>query len=128
MRILALVFTLAAALPVVGQDKKSLVPDGSSQKDAERLIREIFKDDYAKRSQPDRVALARKLLEQASQTNDSPASHYVLLREARDLASQGGDLDSALKAIDQIAAGYDGETVSMRGSVLAVAAKSAKSP
>jgi hypothetical protein len=128
MRFLTFVFTLAAALPVVGQDKKSPVPDGSSQKDAERLIREIFKDDYAKRSQPDRVALAKKLLEQASQTNDSPASQYVLLREARDLASQGGDLDSALKAIDQIAAGYDGETVSMKSSVLAVASKSAKSP
>ena len=128
MRILALVATLASALAAVGQDPKSPVPDASAQKEAEKLIRDIFKDEFAKKAGADRVALSKKLLDQASQTKDDVASRYVLLRKAKDLASQAGDLDLALKAVDQIAAGFEGETASMRSAVLAAVAKAAKTP
>src|SRR5438552_9706546 len=108
------------------QEQKSPIPTVAAQKEAEKVIRDIFKDDYAKKAETDRGALARKLLNQAGQTKDDLASRYVLLRETRDIAVQGGDLDLALKAVAQIAAGFEGEVSSMKSAVLTAAAKAAR--
>jgi hypothetical protein len=109
------------------QDKKVPIPDGAAQKEAERLIRDIFKDDYAKKTLPDRISLAKKLFDQASESKDDPASRYVLLREARDLAGQAGEADLALSAIDRIATHFEGDILPMKGTVLATLGKMARS-
>ena len=41
------------------------VPSPEDQDRARRLVKEVFAEDYAKRSLPDRVALAKRLLQQA---------------------------------------------------------------
>jgi hypothetical protein len=52
---------------------------------------------YAKKTAADRVALARKLLAAGPGNLDDPASRYVLLREAREVAAQAGDLSTVIK-------------------------------
>src|SRR6476659_653266 len=56
--------------------KKVAAPDAAAQKDAEKLVREIFKDDYAKRQPADRVSLARKLMAQATETRDDAVTRF----------------------------------------------------
>jgi len=109
MRFLTLSLTLVlllAAGPMFGADQKTKVPDADAQAKAEKLIKDIFKDDYAKRKPAEIQALAVKLHEQGVETKDDPAARYVLFREAMNLAAQVGDVDQALKAVEELAKTY----------------------
>src|SRR5579862_4801807 len=117
-----------AQLPPVDVSKRAPVPDAARQKEAEKLIRDLFKEDYAKKSAADRKALAQKLLKQAADTRDDFPGLWVLFREAQDVALQAGDLRTALGAIESAAKLFDIDSMSLRASALASAAKTAKSP
>jgi hypothetical protein len=103
------------------------VPDPAAQKEAERVIRDIFKEDYNKRTGPDKKALAKTLLDQALESKNDPASQFVLLREARDLASQAGDIETSFKSIDEIGKRFAVESMAMKLEVLASTRTSVKS-
>jgi hypothetical protein len=119
---------LAFLLLVAQDEKKVPVPDASAQKAAEKLIKEVFKDEYAKKSSEDKTALAKKLLEQAAQTKDDAASHFVMLREARDLATAAGDVVTAIKAIDETEIRYETDAQTLKLAVYSTASKNAKTP
>src|SRR5579862_9807301 len=122
----------AASLATPGttpaQETRLAIPEPAAQAQAEKTIKDLFKDEYAKRTAPDQSALAKKLLQQALATNDDMTSRFVLLREVRDLSAQAGDLSTALQAIDELSLRYQMEAVDMTPAVLATANKSAKSP
>lgn len=103
-------------------------PDAASQKEAEKLIKDIFKDDFAKRAAADRVALAKKLLEQAEQSDAERASQFVLFREAKDAAVSGGDYALALRALKLMGEKFKVASVPMMADILAAKAKSIKTP
>jgi len=107
---------------------KAPVPAEADQAQSAKLIREVFKEDYAKKAPADRIALAKKLLRQALETNDDPASCFVLLRESRELASAAGDSETALKAVAETARKYQGDYSVARAGVLTAASKAAKTP
>lgn len=115
---------LAALLLLFPQDKKLPVPDTAAQKEAEKQIRGSFKEEYAKKTPSDRIALAKKLLQQGLDTSDSPGTRYVLLREASDLAALGGDTGIPLQAIGEIARHHEIPWVEMKSAALATASKS----
>lgn len=97
---LAIATTLLLAIKQ--EDSRSPVPGADSQRAAESLIRDVFKDDYAKRN----TELPRKLLKQGIESSGEPAAQFALLREAKDLAVAGGDLDTALGAATELAARF----------------------
>jgi hypothetical protein len=109
------------------QEKRSPVPGAAAQKEAEKLVREIFKEDYSRKSAADRIALGSKLLRQASETRDDPVSSFVLLREARDLAAQATDAATALQAITEMGKRFEINAVEMKAAALASVAKAARS-
>jgi hypothetical protein len=90
------------------------VPDAEAQRKAENVIREVFGADYA-RKMP-----AKKLLQQGLETRDDPASQYVLLREARDLAARAGDVATAYQAIDEMARRFEGDVAGAKAGALAL--------
>jgi hypothetical protein len=117
--------------PAAGQDAKPerlSAPEAAAQKDADKLIKDLFKEEYAKKTAADRIALAKKLLEQAQGTKDDAATRYVLLREANAVAAQAGELTTALKAADEMAQAYKVDGLSIKADTLAAAAKAAKTP
>src|SRR5437867_3951552 len=121
-------FTIAAqpdAKPA--KDKRAPVPYAASQEKAEKLIKEIFQDEYAKKGSADKLALAAKLLEQANETTDDLAARFVLMREAGDLAAQGGDPVQALKAIENMGKEYAINALAMKTAALEIVEKSARS-
>lgn len=107
---------------------KTPLPSAAEQSEAEKLIKDVFKDDYAKRTPADRQTLARKLLDQGLQSKDDPKSQFVLFREAREMASQAGDVQTAMTAVDEMAKVFAVEPVGMKQAVLANATKAARSP
>ncbi|MDB5358646.1 MAG: hypothetical protein JWN24_5099 [Phycisphaerales bacterium] len=82
-------------------------PTAAAQADARKTIKQLLQSEYADKSQPGRQALARKLLHNATTSADDAAARYVMLTEARDLAIDCGDVNTALAAVSQITSKYD---------------------
>ena len=119
---------LILILAVAPQEKKLPVPPAAAQKKAEGLLKDIYKDEYARKAPSDRAALARTMMKQSLETTDDAAARYVLLREAKDLALQGGDWDLSLKAADAIGKAFEDDALAMKSAILSAAAKGAKTP
>jgi hypothetical protein len=119
---------VALALLALAQDPRKPVPEPAAQATVEKTVKELFKDDYARRTPADLSALARKLLTQGLSTNDDLTGRYVLLREARDLGAQSGDLATAQAAIDDLARTFVLDALEMTTAAMTTAAKSAKTP
>jgi len=108
--------------------KRLPIPEASGQRDAEKLIKELFKDQYAKKALPDRKRLARVLLDQASKSQDDPAALWVLCREAQDISAQNGDVTTALEATEAASRFFDVDGMALRNAALVMAGKTAKAP
>src|SRR5688572_8785419 len=105
------------------------VPDKAAQAAALKLVKEVFAEEYKKKSAEDRLALAGQLLGQASDEGNDAATRYVMLRAARDIAAAGGDVGTALAAVDEIAAGFEKvDAVALKLEALAAASKKAADP
>jgi hypothetical protein len=95
-------------------------PDAGAREKAQRLVADIFQADLAAAKKGEnRVPLARQLLNQARQTGDDPAARYVLLQMSSELAAEGGDLELALSAADELAANYEVEAAAVKLDALA---------
>ena len=113
--------------PVMDVTKRAAIPEAVKQKDAEKVVRDLFKDQYAKKAAADRKALARLLLDQAGQVQNDPTSLWVLYREALDAATQSGDQRTAFETIDGMARSFDMDPLALKNSTLATLGKSMKS-
>jgi hypothetical protein len=126
--LLTLLFTgLCLGDPAQEAQRQSL-PDSAAQKEAEKLVHDIFKDDYARKTPGDKADLARKLLSQTEQPGNSLAIRYVLFREAQDLAVQAGDAALATKVVDTMARSFQVNAVALKLSALQAMAKLARPP
>jgi hypothetical protein len=114
---------LLCLFPTVRAQDLLPVPDMASQVKAEKLIKDLFKGEYAKRRTSDWLDLSEKLLQQAADTKDDPAARFVLLREARDLAARAGDLNQALRAVDEAAKVFAVRSGEMKATALETAIK-----
>src|SRR5438105_4959469 len=81
------------------QEAKMGVPSDDAQAQAEKTVRAAYKDDYGDAGAAGQQKLARKLLDRAEETREDAALRFVLFREACDLASRAGDLDTLLRSI-----------------------------
>jgi hypothetical protein len=102
--------------------KRLPVPDLAAQREAEKLVHTAFGQEYAKKTADDRVALADKLRRQAGEPGNDGASRFVLLRDSRDLAAEGGDYQAAVDVIDDLAKVFAIDPLDMKLTVLTSAA------
>ncbi len=82
------------------------IPSDATLAKAEATIRQVLKDDYAKKTPAELKAFAQKLIKLAGETADDQASRYVMLRDARDFAQGVADPALTLQAIDGLAKWY----------------------
>jgi hypothetical protein len=119
MRLLVLVLALSGPM----QDNRLPVPEAAAQKEAEKLLRDVFKEEYARKAPADRAALSRTMLQRGLEKDEEAASRHALLREAKELAIQAGDWDLALKATDSYILAFEGDGVQLKEATLAAWAK-----
>lgn len=118
----------AATEPKSGPAPKQPVPAAPAIASAEKLVKSVFKDGYAKKGAAEQRALSKDLLAQAGKTQSDPAGLYVLYREAADAGVRAGDSVSALEALEALCRDFDVDPVSLRTALLGGLAKTAKSP
>jgi hypothetical protein len=114
--------------PPIDVMKRAAIPEAARQRETEKQIKDLFKEQYAKKTPGDRKQLARLLLDQAAKSQADPVALWVLCRETQDIAVQGGDPVTALQAVDLAARVFDADTVAMKNEVLTGASKTAKTP
>jgi hypothetical protein len=109
---------LFLALGPVAQDR-SPEPDVNAQKEKLKVVRDLFKDDYAKKSPADQTALAKQLISRGLETANDPGAQYVMLREARDIAAAAGDIETSMRAVDELAKIFAVSPVAFKMAALA---------
>lgn len=107
---------------------KAPEPAPSAVKDAEKEIRTRLRTEYAEKGADSMKALARGLLREALDMPGSPVSRFVLLRDARDLAVQAGDIETAAAAVDETALWFSVNPAELMALALAAAGRAAKGP
>ena len=101
--VLALLVTVGSAWCV---EAAHPVPADAEQASRLRTLKDIYKDEYLRRTPEERAAFARRLLEQGLATSDDPVARFVFLREAQELAAKIPDLGIGEAAIAALADGY----------------------
>lgn len=123
---------LALATPADGAKmpppQKVPLPSAAQWKAAEKNIRELYKEDFAKNTAAEKLALARKLAAQASDTKDDIPGHYQLLALAATLAAEAADLEQIFAAYDSLASDFEGDLAPHQKAALTLAASSTKDP
>jgi hypothetical protein len=104
------------------KDPRAPVPSAAAQASALKAIKNLYQRDYLTlKTSTERKALADKLLQKAEATRDDPVSRFVLLREARDLYSQSGEVAGAMTTIGHLAEHYAVDALAMKVAVLSAA-------
>lgn len=108
----------AGAQPVIADgvpDGRLPVPTEEAAQRVAGMYREVYGEQLlAVRTVEEKRALARKIFEQTGGLAADPVCMYVLLRAARDMAAQAGDLDTAFHAILEMAATFRAEALPMQ--------------
>ena len=76
----------------------------------------------------EKQALAKMLIERAIEIKDDPASQFVMLRLAKDIATQASDGQTAFQAIDTMAQTFQSDADTMKMAVLTKFADAAQNP
>ena len=122
-RLLLAVFALGLIVSSSSAESKIKLPSSDERAKATKLIRELFKEEYARTEPAKQGELAAKLLQQAAETSDDPASQYSLYRETAELAA-AVNVDLALEACDAVVKRFEGPSADVLEPMLeAVAAK-----
>ncbi len=81
--------------------------DAAAVKQATDSLNDLFKSELAAaKTNAQRADLASQFLKTGQETKDDPASQYVLLRRAAEMAAAAGQADTAFSAIDQLATSF----------------------
>lgn len=105
--------------------KKAPVPSEAELSMARATLKDLYAEDYkqAKTSQ-DRRQLAQKLAASSREAGEDQAAAYELLRIARDLSAQNGDLSESLKSLAEMEQRFEINAPKMRLEALNLFQKS----
>ncbi|MDA1051345.1 MAG: DUF1559 domain-containing protein [Planctomycetota bacterium] len=88
--------------------RRAPIPSASDLKIARDLLRELYQEDYASaKTEPERLQLARKMLDRLPDLGGDFAGQYALLEIAKQISIRAGKVDVALDASDQMAARFE---------------------
>ena len=126
-RAILLAVGLWAVAAAAGAQPRKPLPDDAAQKRALGLLHDVYGEEYdAAETSKQKTELANKLLDQAAKSQADPASHFVLLRVAKDVAVLAADAETALAAVNRIVATYDVDAIEMRLDCVRGLAEAAK--
>ncbi len=119
----------STATPAAEAQEQPSAPEGSPrcpvpsevvQKETLKMVQAIYGDEIkAARTRPQKQALAEKFLQKSRQMDRDVEGRFALLGLSQDLATQAGDVDTALQAAEQIARLYEVDRVKLKTKMLA---------
>jgi hypothetical protein len=123
---LTFIFSIGSARAQSSAAKRP-VPDEAAQKRATDLAKDVYGEEVAKaKTTKEKSELAAKLIAKAGDNGGDPAAQYVLLRVARDIATQAKDGPAAFRAVDDLDAAFRIDPISMKSAILLKMASGAR--
>jgi hypothetical protein len=120
---------LCLLLSGAGAQAQSPVPAEADVQAATKLVSDVYKKDYdAAKTPTQKQALAVKLLEDADKTLDDKTSAYAMYQVAQKIAVGIGDVETALRIGERVAARYVVDAPARERQVLEGLADSVKTP
>jgi len=104
--------------------KRLPVPSQADQASVSKEIDEVYGVADAK-DPADQIKLAVQMLDLGRESGGNPAEQFSVLRKAAELASEGGDAELMLKAINIIGEKYEIDTLAVKSSLMRTFAKNA---
>lgn len=93
--------------PPGARDTRLAIPDAESQAATKRLLAELYKPQYDRaKTAEQKQQLAKTLLAKADEISGDVTGHYLLVKLARELAVQSGDVGLSLQAINTLTSTY----------------------
>lgn len=127
-RVVSVVAVLVAGAAAALAQQSAPVPNAADQARARELFQDVYGKEYdAARSSAQKTELAKKLLDQAAESKADLASHFVLLRIAKDVAVLAGDAETALEAVSRVVGTYDVDPLKTKLDCLRAVGRVAKS-
>src|SRR5688500_11941489 len=113
-----LVALLTANVTVISGEeavKTSIPPNDAVQEEVNTLIATIYKSDFASaKTAEQKLVFARKLLRDGLASKDDPNGKFVLLRLAREIAIEQGELELALLAAHETGAAFQVDSLQLK--------------
>ncbi|HVW36696.1 MAG TPA: hypothetical protein VHB99_05305, partial [Pirellulales bacterium] len=110
------------------ESERLSVPDDKALRDAEKQVRQLFRDRRTAAKNPSgKLALARSLLEKAAEPGE-PANRYAMFQEAIGQAAAAGDYSEAVAAILAAGREFDVSPLVLKRQALAQANGAVKAP
>jgi len=126
-RVVLVVVALVAGAAAALAQGTAPAPDAAAQARAEQLLRDVYGEEYdAAKTSAQKTELAKKLLDQAATSKADPASHFVLLRVAKEMAALAGDAETSLEAARRIVDTFDVDPVKTKLECLQAVSRAAK--
>jgi len=101
--------------------------DAVAVRQAEEGINDLFKSELAEaKTSSKRADLAKQLLQTGKDTKDDLASQFVLFRKAAELAATGGDVETALAAVEELETVFRMDAQPLAVEVLEISSRQAK--
>ncbi|MEK6237426.1 MAG: LamG domain-containing protein [Planctomycetales bacterium] len=92
-----------------------------------KLVRDVYEEAFATaNSSAKKAALAKRLLQTATETKDDAAAQFVLFKQARELAVEGGDVATALESVLRLAESFEVDSLKLQTDALEGLAGTAK--
>lgn len=99
--------TATQSAPATARRSRVAVPDEAQVNLAVKTLRDVYRDDYAKRQPEAMRELAVKLIQNARADTISDADRYALLTEACRVGVEAGDSEQAMTATEVLVAYFD---------------------
>ncbi len=103
-------------------------PDKSARAESLLAVKARFKKAYSSAKPHVRLALAAQFITESRQLQDAPTERYVLLDEARNLATHEGDLILGMIAADELARHFELDAVTLKAEVVHSSISKANTP
>ncbi len=110
----------ALTLPLRAQEGKLPVPPPLEQEEKAKLIKQLFKSEYSKRTTVARRDLGKVLLAKAKREKADMVARYVLLSEAINFSARSADLHNSLEAFQLMEDAYLIDPVEIKEGLLSV--------
>jgi hypothetical protein len=115
--------------PSGADPERGPVPDKAARERALRLLHDTYQEELAgARTSEQKAVLARKMLREAQGISDDPAGRYMLLDSGCTLATEAGDLATALEAVGLTSRWFTVDGWKMKADLVADMGKGTKTP
>ena len=96
------------------------MPDASVQATIMKTVKEVYADEWAAaKTSAQKQALAKKIVQKATESEKDLATRFVLLKLAKDAATQAYDSDTTFRSIDEMDKSFQIDALEMKAAVLA---------